>query len=112
VTTGEIKSFPSLVVRGLTEVFRSYHVVNGTWGGDSHRKARGRRADTRVRLHDDLLALTLEGHGERAPTLLLTLKQARRLQTALAELIERAESGAREQKAEEWQGEERRRLAS
>jgi hypothetical protein len=76
----------------------------------------GRREDDgQIRVSvfmDDLLALTLEGHGERAPTLLLTLKQARRLQTALAELIERAESGAREQKAEEWQGEERRRLAS
>jgi hypothetical protein len=61
---------------------------------------------------DDLLALALEGHGERAPTLLLTLEQARRLQTALAELIEQAENAAREQKTDVWQGEERRRLAS
>jgi hypothetical protein len=61
---------------------------------------------------DELLALTLEGHGERAPTLLLTLEQARRLQDALAELTRLAESAARKQKNEAWQGEERRRRAS
>ena len=63
---------------------------------------------------DNLLALTLEGHGERAPTLLLTLEQARRLQEALAELIRRAEEGAggEQTEAEKWRGQERRRLAS
>jgi hypothetical protein len=61
---------------------------------------------------DELLALTLEGHGERAPTLLLTLEQARRLQDALAQLTSRVESAARERKTAEWDGEERRRLAS
>jgi len=58
----------------------------------------GRRdGDGQIRLSifmDELLALTLEGHGERAPTLLLTVEQARRLQDALADLIRRAE-GAR-----------------
>ena len=63
---------------------------------------------------DDMVALALEGHAERAPTLLLTLEQARRLQSALAELIPLIEKAttAREEKAEEWKGEERRRLAS
>jgi hypothetical protein len=65
---------------------------------------------------EDMVALTLEGHGERAPTLLLTLEQARRLQSALAELIPLLEKAAREEEkeqAESWQGEERRkRLAS
>ena len=78
----------------------------------------GRRDnDGQVRLSvftDDLLALTLEGHGERAPTLLLTLEQARRLSDALAELIRRAEEAATadKQQAEAWRGEERRRKAS
>ena len=61
---------------------------------------------------EDMVALTLEGHGERAPTLLLTLEQARRLQSALAELIPLLENAAREEEkeqAENWQGEERRR---
>ena len=65
---------------------------------------------------EDMVALALEGHGERAPTLLLTLEQARRLQSALAELIPLIEkAAAREEKeqAEKWQGEERRKhLAS
>jgi hypothetical protein len=63
---------------------------------------------------DELLALTLEGHGERAPTLLLTLEQARKLQGALSELIPLAEEASREESDEdvEWQGEERRRRAS
>ena len=61
-----------------------------------------------------MVALTLEGHGERAPTLLLTLEQAQQLQSALAELIPLIEKGAREEneRAEDWKGEERRRLAS
>lgn len=63
---------------------------------------------------EDMVALTLEGHGERAPTLLLTLEQARRLQSALTELIPLIEKATREEKerAEAWKGEERRRLAS
>ena len=51
----------------------------------------GRRdSDGRVKVYvfsDELLALTVDGRGERAPTLLLSLEQARRLQEALAELI-------------------------
>jgi hypothetical protein len=73
----------------------------------------GRRdGDGHIRLSifaDELLALTLEGHGERAPTLLLTLKQARRLQSALTELIaliERPDAGAKPDGI--WQGGERR----
>lgn len=78
----------------------------------------GRRdGDGQIRLSifmDELLALSLEGHGERAPTLLLTLEQARRLQTALGELIPLAKEARREERDEKgaWQGEERRRLAS
>jgi hypothetical protein len=77
----------------------------------------GRRdGDGRVRVSifaGDLVALMLEGHGERAPTLLLTLEQARRLQRALAELIPLVEESERkERNAGTWQGQERRRLAS
>ena len=63
---------------------------------------------------DEMVALALEGQGERAPTLLLTLEQARLLQDALAKLIPLAEEGARKEKDEDadWRGEERRRLAS
>ena len=75
----------------------------------------GRRDDDgKIRVSvfmDELVALTLEGHGERAPTLLLTLEQARRLRDTLSELIRGAEGAAREQKTEEWQGDERRRIA-
>lgn len=74
-----------------------------------------REQDGQIRLSvfmDELLALTLEGHGERAPTLLLTLEQARRLQNALSELSHCVESASRKQQTESWQGEERRRLAS
>jgi hypothetical protein len=77
----------------------------------------GRRdGDGRLRVSifaGDLVALTLEGHGERAPTLLLTLEQARRLQGALTELIPLVEERERKESAKgSWQGEERRRLAS
>jgi hypothetical protein len=78
----------------------------------------GRRdGDGQIRLSifmGELLALSLEGHGERAPTLLLTLEQARRLQAALAELIPLAEEAKSEERDDggAWQGEERRRLAS
>ena len=77
----------------------------------------GRRdGDGHVRVSifaNELVALTLEGHGERAPTLLLTLEQAHKLQSALAELIPLVEKSEPEETgAESWQGEERRRLAS
>ncbi|HYY41481.1 MAG TPA: hypothetical protein VE775_02040 [Pyrinomonadaceae bacterium] len=53
--------------------------------------ATGRRqTDGQVRLAPftpELLALTVEAHGERAPTLLLTRAQARELQLALTRLI-------------------------
>ena len=80
------------------------------------RIATGRRADDgRVRLSlfaDHLLALSIEGHGERIPTLLLTVAQARALKEALFELIplmEEAET-AKEQRrgVDAWQGTERR----
>jgi hypothetical protein len=77
----------------------------------------GRRdGDGHVRVSvfmDDLLALAIEKHGERAPTLLLTVEQARRLRDALGELIELTESAEGERrKTAEWQGEERRRRTS
>jgi hypothetical protein len=77
----------------------------------------GRRdGDGHVRVSvfmDDLPALAIEGHGERAPTLLLTVEQARRLRDALGELIELTENAEGErQKTAAWQGEERRRRAS
>ncbi|HEY9284029.1 MAG TPA: hypothetical protein VIP46_11300, partial [Pyrinomonadaceae bacterium] len=55
------------------------------------RVATGRReGDGSLRLSvfaGDLLAVALEGHGERAPTLLLTREQAQRLRDALSELL-------------------------
>ena len=77
--------------------------------------ATGRRTDDR-RLHisvfaDQLLAFSVEGHGERVPTLLLTLDQARKLQDALAELIPLAEETVPEENmagVAQWQGTERR----
>ncbi len=80
----------------------------------------GRRdGDGQIRLSlfmGEMLALTLEGHGERAPTLLLTLEQARKLQGALTELIPLLEEAAlaeESRKTEAWHGDERRRrLAS
>ena len=77
----------------------------------------GRRdGDGHVRLSvfmDEMVALAVEGHGERAPTLLLTLEQARRLQTALGELLPLIEAASRQQgnEPDAWDGEERRRLA-
>lgn len=73
----------------------------------------GRRdSDGHVRLFifaEQMLALTIEGHGERAPTLLLTLEQAHKLQTTLAEMIPLVEEAKRkEQEAELWDGAERR----
>lgn len=67
--------------------------------------ATGRRdGDGHVRVSifaADLLALTIEGHGERAPTLLLTLAQARRLQEGLAKLLSAAGAGGDEEGAAE-----------
>jgi hypothetical protein len=77
--------------------------------------ATGRRAtDGHVRVSlfaGGMLALSLEGHGERAPTLLLTLEQARRLQSALSELIPLAEGFERDSSEgrRAWQGAERRK---
>ena len=73
----------------------------------------GRRDDdghVRVSIFaDELVALTVEGHGERAPTVLLTLEQARKLQSALNKLIPIVEELELEEKtAIKWQGEERR----
>lgn len=77
----------------------------------------GRRAtDGHVRVSlftGELLALTVEGHSDRAPTLLLTIEQARSLQRALAELIPLAEeSQTKEPEAitqpDDWDGAERR----
>jgi hypothetical protein len=62
---------------------------------------------------DEMVALTLEGSGERAPTLLLTLEQARKLQSALGELLPLLEERRRDEGAgEAWDGEDRRRLVS
>ena len=74
----------------------------------------GRRdGDGQLRLSvfaGDLLAVALEGHGERAPTLLLTREQAERLRDALDELLPHVETRSRG--AAGWQGAERRRRAS
>lgn len=86
-------------------------------GGNKVEIRTGRRdGDGLIRVSlfmDEMLALSLEGHGERAPTLLLTLEQARRLQDALAKLIPLAEGGAHKEKdpPQPWRGEDRRRLA-
>jgi hypothetical protein len=76
--------------------------------------ATGRRsADGHVRLSvfaEGLLALTVEGTGERVPTLLLTTEQAQRLQEALADLIPQADSDVKGASAsDQWDGTERRR---
>ena len=74
----------------------------------------GRRAtDGRLRASifaGKLLALTLEGYGERAPTLLLTREQTVRLHDALAELIPVIEetSGVQAGEGQGWPGGERR----
>jgi len=78
------------------------------------RVATGRRVgDGELRLSvfaEDLLAVALEGHGERAPTLLLTAGQAARLRDALTELLPLL--AARPRQSSDWQGVERRRRAS
>lgn len=75
--------------------------------------ATGRRsADGHVRISvfaEGLLALTLEGTGERVPTLLLTVEQAQKLQHALEDLIPQADgevNGA--SSSDPWDGTERR----
>jgi hypothetical protein len=78
--------------------------------------ATGRRsADGHVRLSvfaEGLLALTVEGTGERVPTLLLTLEQARRLHEALADLIPQADSDVlAASSGSPWDGTERRSSA-
>jgi hypothetical protein len=85
--------------------------------GGSDREVRigtGRRGgDGRLRLSvfaADLLAVALEGHGERAPTLLLTREQAERLRDALDELLPLVGTSLRGEA--KWQGAERRRRAS
>ena len=59
-----------------------------------------------------LLALRIEGTGERVPTLLLTTEQAERLQQALAELVPLArfevEDEPHASPVSEWDGQERR----
>jgi hypothetical protein len=80
--------------------------------------ATGRRAgDGRVRLSvfaHDLLALTVEGRGERAPVVLLTREQARELREALGELTQLLNESAAvtgDARAGAWAGAERRRRA-
>ena len=76
----------------------------------------GRRTgDSRLRISvfaDRLLALSIEGQGERTPTLLLTPDQATKLRDALAELIPLAEACEPEEEKrttdDVWQGAERR----
>lgn len=84
--------------------------------------ATGRRDnDGRVRLSlftTDMLALTLEGHGERAPTLLLSKEQTVHLRDVLSEVIALLEEDKRKEigegnadagiRAAVWQGAERR----
>jgi hypothetical protein len=75
--------------------------------------ATGRRsADGHVRLSvfaEGLLALTVEGTGERVPTLLLTTEQAQKLLEALADLIPQAESDVQgASSSNPWDGTERR----
>jgi len=86
-------------------------------GHDVEIRTGRRNEDGKVRLSvfmDEMLALTLEGHGERAPTFLLTIEQARRLQEALERLISLAEDGLKrdQSNSEAWKGDERRRLTN
>ncbi len=73
-----------------------------------------RRTDGHVRVAlftHDLLALTVEENGERAPTLLLTYAQADELQRALANLLPqlaRTETTPEIDPQTAWAGRERR----
>jgi hypothetical protein len=61
-----------------------------------------RESDGRVRVYlfsEDKVALTVDGRAERTPTLLLTLKQARKLQNALGELIPKGDGASSEDEA-------------
>jgi len=78
--------------------------------------AAGRReGDGLLRLSvfaEDLLAVALEGHGERAPTVLLSRDQAARLRDALDELIGALADGpAANDPAGAWRGNERRQTS-
>lgn len=78
--------------------------------------AAGRRAgDGVLRLSvfaEDVLAVALEGHAERAPTLLLSRAQAVRLRDALDELVKAlGEESAASDLAGAWRGNERRRTS-
>ena len=73
----------------------------------------GRRdSDGHVRVSifaGQLLALTVEGTGERAPTLLLTKEQAESLQAALSGLIPLLEDANEKRRSvQRWEGAERR----
>lgn len=75
--------------------------------------ATGRRsADGHVRISvfaEGLLALTVEGTGERVPILLLTVEQAQKLERALADLIPQAGYAGNEASLRDpWDGTERR----
>lgn len=79
--------------------------------------ATGRRsADGHVRISvfaEGLLAFTVEGTGERVPTLLLTIEQAQKLQQALADLIPQAEHDEDEVEglsSNAWDGKTERRV--
>ncbi|MCP9495007.1 MAG: hypothetical protein MSG64_11215 [Pyrinomonadaceae bacterium MAG19_C2-C3] len=71
----------------------------------------GRRdADGKIRLEvftSDLIALSVDAHGERAATLLLTYEQVANLQDALGNLARVLKREA-ETNAEHWTGTERR----
>ena len=73
-----------------------------------------RQADGHVRLSvfaEGLLALTVEGTGERVPTLLLTTEQAEKLQHALEDLIPQADSNVQSASpVDPWDGTERRTI--
>jgi hypothetical protein len=73
-----------------------------------------RHADGHVRVSvfaEGLLAFTVEGTGERVPTLLLTVEQAEKLRRALGDLIPKAERSANAASGEPWDGTERRTAA-
>ena len=80
--------------------------------------ATGRRdGDGHVRLSifaERMLALAVEGHGERAPTLLLTPEQGRKLQAALARMLQLVEASRRREldaASNVWDGAERRKAS-